>query len=119
MTVLIILLGAGFVAMAVLLGCLRGFSRALRYRKVSGFFVSVETPRVRMPQGRSKTLIDFRRRKSAAEDPPPRRIGAGTVALMSLVIALGSRGVPGETQPASPQGEKNRVPGVQPLHKSS
>lgn len=118
MTVLIILLLVGFAAMAVLLGCLQGFTRALRHRRVSGVFVSVEKT-IRRPQGPSKTLIDFPQRKSQpAKDSSRKRISGSTVALMSLVIALGSRGMPGDIRPASGKGEKAQVPGVQPTGNS-
>jgi hypothetical protein len=112
--VVMILLATGLAALAVLLGCLKGFSQALRHKKVSGVFVTPEEDRRKASRrGPSKTLVDFSRRK-------PRREGISgrTVALMSLVIALGAHGIPGETQSSSFRGEKTRVPGVQPLHKS-
>jgi hypothetical protein len=98
------------VAIAILLACLKGFSQALRYKKVEGWFVNVERRRVRRPRGPSKTLILYPQGK-------PRRMPASTVAMMSLVIALGARDASGDMH-SSFKGERSRVPGVQPLHKS-
>ncbi len=128
MTVLIILLIVGLGAVAVLLGCLKGFSQALRHKKVSGVFIRVEETGRRRPQGPSKTLVDFSPGKSRpVKDPEPRRISSGTAALVSLAIVLGSRGVSGDARVASfkprhdpkPQREETtQVPGVQPQHSS-
>jgi hypothetical protein len=128
MTVLIILLTVGLTAVVVLLGCLRGFSRALRYKQVAGAFIRVEDTGRRRPQGPSKTLVGFSPGKSRlVKDPGPRRISSGTAALVSLAIILGSRGVSGDARAASAKpgrdpnlqpGEKTQVPGVQPLHHS-
>jgi hypothetical protein len=128
MTFLIILSIVGLAAVAVLLACLRGFNRALRFKEVSGVFIRVEETGRRRPQGPSKTLVDFSPGKSRpVKDPDPRRISSGTAALVSLAIVLGSRGVSGDAQAATfkprhdpkPQREeKTQVPGVQPQHSS-
>jgi hypothetical protein len=128
MAVLVISLMVGLGAMAVLLGCLTGFSRALKHKKLSGLLVSVEETSGRAPRGKSKTLVEFPPRESRpAKDPAPSRISNGTVALVGLAIVLGSRGVAGDTRtsPAKPghdpklqRGEKTQVPGAQALHNS-
>lgn len=128
MTVLIILLTVGLAAVAVLLVCLKGFSRALRCREISGVFIRVEETWRRRPQGPSKTLVDFSPGKSrSVKDPALRRISSGTAALVSLAIVFGSRGATGDAQTASlkprhdpkPQREeRTQVPGVQPQHDS-
>jgi len=114
MTLSIVLLTVGSAAVAVLLACLGGFSRARRHKKVLGVFVTLEEDRRKASRGQSKTLVAFSRRKSRRTS-----ISARTVALMSLVIALGTHGIPGSTQSSSSKREKARVPGMQPLHKSS
>ena len=127
MAVLVISIIVGVAAMAVLLGCLKGFSRALRHKKLSALLVGVEETSGRAPQGKSKMPLDFAPRESRPKDPARRRISNGTVALVGLAILLGSRGVTGDTQAASvgresdpklQRGEKTRVPGVQPQHNS-
>jgi hypothetical protein len=128
MAVLVFSLMVGLAAMAVLLGCLKGFSRALKHKKVSGLLVSIEETDERAPRGKSKTLVEFPPRESRpAKDPAPRRISNRTVALVGLVIVLGSRGLAGDARaaPAKPghdpklqRGEKTQVPGAQPLHNS-
>ena len=97
MPVLTILLIVAFAAVALLLACLKGFSRALRYKEVSGVFLSVEGLRVRRPQGPSKTLIDFSRgTRGLSKDPAPWHISTGTVALVSAAIVLQSRSLCGD-----------------------
>jgi hypothetical protein len=130
MTILIILLIVGLAAVAVLLACFRGFSRALRHKMAAGVYFRVEETGRRKPQGPSKTLVDFAPGKSKRfNDPASRRISSGTAALVSLAIVLASRGVPGDARAASfksrherdpklQREEKTQVHGVQPLHSS-
>jgi hypothetical protein len=119
MALLTILEITGLVAIALLLTCLKGFSRALRHKKISGVFVTVEKERRLAPRGPSKTLVDFSHLKSQpARDPSRQRISVGTVPLMSLVIALGAHRMPGQTHSSSSQGEWTRVPGMQPPQSS-
>jgi hypothetical protein len=128
MAVLVISLIVGFAAMAVLLGCLKGFSQSLKHKKLSGLLVDVEGPGRPALLRESETLVDIPPRKSGpAQDPATRRISNGTVALVGLAILLGSRGVTSETRAATvkprhdpklQRGEKAQVPGVQPLHSS-
>ncbi len=127
MTSLTILLMAGLAAMAVLLACLKGFSKALRYKKVAAVFLSVEGREERLPESRSKTLIDFpQQRMSPSGAPVPGRVCSGTVALVEMAILLGSRsaysGVPAGS--SDPKGARLRrrtsvqLTGVQPLSNS-
>jgi len=126
MAVLTILLIVVVASVALLLACLKGFSRATRNRAVSGLFVRIE-PGVRRPQGPSKTLIEFSPRKTpSSKDPSPRRISSKTVALVGVAIALGSRSVYGDAaatfsdpEGARPEpGARTHVPGVQPFGSS-
>jgi len=126
MAVLTILLIVAFPAVTLLLACFKGFSRALRHKKVSGVFVSVEGPRVRRPQGASKTLIDFSRGKTGlSKDPAPLHISSGTVALVGAAIVLRSRTLCSDAPArfSDPIAEPRRgisaqVPGKQPASSS-
>jgi hypothetical protein len=94
MAVLVILLMVGLAAIAVFLACLRGFSRALRHKKVPGVFLSVEGREGRLPESRNKALIDFPHRKmSPSGDPVPKHVCSSTVALVEMAILLGSGSV--------------------------
>jgi hypothetical protein len=110
MTSLILLLIVGCAAIAILLACPKGFSRALRYKKGAGWFVSVDRRRIWRPRGPSKTLILYPQGK-------PQRMSSSTVAMMSMVIALGARGASDDLH-SSFKVERSQVPGVQPLHDS-
>jgi hypothetical protein len=115
-----ILLIVALAAVALLLACLKGFSRALRHKEVSGVFVTVERPRVRRPQGRSKTLIDFSRgRTGLSKDPAPLHISSGTVALVSAAIVLRSRNLCGDAPArfSDPKAEPGRGMSTQALGK--
>src|SRR5262249_25985613 len=128
MTVLAILLIVVCAAVALLLACLKGFTGALRLKNtVPVMFVSREGPAVPMPQGPSKTLIDFSRRKTPpSKDPAIQRISNGTVALVGVAIALGSRAVDGRARAGSsdPKGVESghragtQLPGMQPRGQS-
>jgi hypothetical protein len=128
MAVLVISLMVGFAAAAVLLGCLKGFSQALKHKRLSALLVGVGEPGSRVALGNSKTLVEFPPRQSRpGQDPAPQRISSRTASLIGLAILLGSRGVTGDPQAASVRrehdprlqfGEKTRVPGVQPVHNS-
>lgn len=127
MAVLVISLMVAVAGMAALLRCLKGFSQALKHKKLSAVLMGVEEPGPRVPLGQSRSLVDFPPRKSRpGKDPTPQRISSGTASLIGLAILLGSRGVTGDPQAASVKrehdpklrfGEKTQVPGVQPLHK--
>src|SRR5262249_33738212 len=72
---LVILLIVGFAGVAVLLACLRGFSRELWRKKVSGVVIRIEEPKVRRPQGPGTPSIGFPQRKTVpSKDPAPHRV---------------------------------------------
>jgi len=123
LTILVLVAGAG---VALLLVCLNGFTRALGRKSSVVTFVGREEPRVPKPQGTSKTLIDFSLRKTPSKDPAIQRVSNGTVALVGVAIALGSRAVDRRAPAGSndPKGVESgprtstRVPGVQPFRSS-
>jgi len=112
---LVILLIVGFAAVAVLLACLRGFSRELWRKKVSGVVIRIEEPKVRRPQGPGTPPIDFpQRKKVPSKDPAPHRVSGRTVALVGVAIVLGSRSVCCDV-PAGSRDPEGATPGRQQI----
>lgn len=89
----IILLIVGVVAVSVLLGCLRGFGRARRQRKVVGLLLRVETESTGRREEKGARQIEFPRypRRTADTTHTYGLISNNTVAVVGLAILLGSR----------------------------
>jgi hypothetical protein len=128
MPALVVLSVIGLAAGAVLLVCLRGFSRAHRYEKVQGLLVRVEKTPTGPPGRTGSKRFDFLAPTSRVHTTPAEgHISKKTVALIGLAILLGSRGGGVEQSPVSltPGSDSNtqaskhlHVPGKQLLRGS-
>jgi len=126
MTSLTILWIVGLAAIAALLACLRGFSHALRHRKVSGVFLSFEDSQGWRPAGKTRGQVDFPQRRAPRQVLAPGQVSSSTAALVEMVILLGSRSVRSDLRAAAldskvarlRQRMKVRRSGVQPLSNS-
>jgi hypothetical protein len=92
MATLVILSIACLAVGLVLLACLKGFTQALRHKKVSGTFVSIENDSRPRPKSSASPAgsIDFPGRSALLEKPDRRRVCGSTAALVEMAILLRS-----------------------------
>ena len=101
MAIIIILFIAGVAAMAVLLGCLRGFSRAGKQEKVVGLLLRAQEPsrEGQYLERRQPLGIGHHARLVNNTTLAQNRISKHTVALVDLAIVLGSRSASSDRPP--------------------
>jgi hypothetical protein len=94
MAVTIILLIVGVAAMAVLLGCLRGFGRAGKQERVVGLLMRAQEPSGGMQSAKACEPVKVWPHFGPVHHTTPARphISKNTGALVKLAIVLGSRG---------------------------
>jgi hypothetical protein len=88
-----LLLMVGVAAIAMLLGCLLGFSRALKHRKTRALLLRVDEASGRRPSGKVREPFLFPHDAGTANHTtlPPGGISKNTAAFVGLALLLGSR----------------------------
>src|SRR5262249_22574753 len=88
-----LVLMVGVAAIAVLLGCLRGFSRALKHSKTCGLLLRVDERSRGRPLSRVREPLLFPHKAGPASHttPMPGVISKNTPAFVGLALLLGSR----------------------------
>jgi hypothetical protein len=88
-----LLLILGVAAIAVLLGCLRGFSRALNYSKTSGLLLRVDETSGGKPVRKVREPLPFPLYAGPVNHttPTPAGISKNTAAFVGIALLLGSR----------------------------
>ena len=101
MAIIVILFIVGVAAMAVLLGCLRGFSRAGKQEKVVGLLLRAEQPSGGRQYLKVRHPLEIRNYAGLVNDTTLARthISKETVALVDLAIVLGSRSASSDRPP--------------------